>query len=66
MGDVATDSDLAEGEVPTLWDRMHAAGLSAERIAVHAEANAIALDGELVRDLDRPAPPVTRWHFVGR
>lgn len=47
-------------------DRMRAASLSDERIAFHTEMNATALDGELVRGLDRPAPHGTRWHFVGR
>ncbi|MDN5916373.1 MAG: hypothetical protein L0I76_14935 [Pseudonocardia sp.] len=49
--------------VPTVNDRMRAAGLSAERIAVHAEAQAIWLDGELITDLDQPAPPGTRLVF---
>ncbi|WP_158071609.1 hypothetical protein [Pseudonocardia sp. Ae717_Ps2] len=63
---MTTDQDPATGAVPTLRDRMRAAGMSDERIAYHAEANAIALDGELARGLDQPAPPGTRWHFVGR
>lgn len=54
------------GAVPTVHDRLAAAGLSATRIAVHAEARAIFCDGQLVTDLDTPAPPGTRVVFGGR
>ena len=45
---------------PTVRDRHTAAGLSDERIAQHRTAGRVRVDGELVTDLDAPAPAGTR------
>jgi hypothetical protein len=42
----------------TVHERLTAAGLSAERIAEHMSAGRVRVDGELVTDLDAPAPAV--------
>jgi hypothetical protein len=47
-------------EIPTVFDRLSAAGLSQERIEQHLMAGRVRVDGELVTDLDRPAPPPAR------
>jgi hypothetical protein len=44
----------------TVRDRLTAAGLSAERIEQHMTAGRVRVDGELVTDLDTPAPTGTR------
>ena len=44
---------------PTVRDRLTAAGLSDERIAQHTTAGRVRVDGELVTDLDAPAPAET-------
>lgn len=44
----------------TVRDRLTAAGLSAERIEQHLTAGRLRVDGELVDDLDTPAPVGTR------
>ena len=44
----------------TVHDRLIAAGLSDERIAEHMTAGRVRVDGELVTDLDTPAPGGTR------
>ena len=41
---------------PTVSDRLTAAGLSDERIAQYMTAGRVRVDGELVTDLDAPAP----------
>jgi hypothetical protein len=41
-------------------DRLHAAGLSDERIQEYFRAGAIRVDGQQVTDLDQPAPPPAR------
>jgi hypothetical protein len=41
-------------------DRLTAAGLSDERIEEHLTAGRLRVDGELVTDLDTPAPAGTR------
>jgi hypothetical protein len=46
--------------VPTVFDRLVAAGLSHERIEQHLTAGRVRVDGELFTDLDRPAPPPAR------
>jgi hypothetical protein len=43
-------------EMPTVFDRLVAAGLSQERIEQHLTAGRVRVDGELVTDQDRPAP----------
>ena len=47
-------------EIPTVFDRLLAAGLSQERIEQHLTAGRVRVDGELVTDPDRPAPPPAR------
>ena len=47
-------------EAPTVRDRLAAAGLSPQRIAEHAEAGRVRVDGEVVEDLDMLAPPPDR------
>ena len=44
----------------TVRDRLTAAGLSDERIEQHMTAGRVRVDGELVADLDTPAPAGTR------
>jgi hypothetical protein len=43
-------------DVPTVFDRLVAAGLSQERIEQHLTAGRVRIDGELVTDPDRLAP----------
>jgi hypothetical protein len=47
------------GTVPTVRDRL-AGVLSDDRVAEHLRNRALRLDGEVVDDLDTPAPPGTR------
>jgi hypothetical protein len=47
-------------DVPTVFDRLVAAGLSQERIEQHLTAGRVRVDGELVADPDRLAPPPAR------
>jgi hypothetical protein len=47
-------------EIPTVFDRLVAAGLSQERIEQHLTAGRVRVDGELVTDPYRPAPPPAR------
>jgi hypothetical protein len=47
-------------DVPTVFDRLVAAGLSQERIEQHLAGGRVRVDGELVTDLYRPAPPPAR------
>jgi hypothetical protein len=49
-----------EPTLATVRDRLTAAGLSDERIEQHMEAGRVRVDGELVTDLDAPAPAGTR------
>jgi hypothetical protein len=51
---------VTEEPTPTVRDRLTAAGLSAERIEQHMTAGRVRVDGELVSDLDAPAPAGTR------
>ncbi len=44
----------------TVRDRLAAAGLSDSRIGQHMTAGRLRVDGELVTDLDTPAPPPAR------
>jgi hypothetical protein len=55
--DGVTDS---EPTPTTVRDRLTAAGLSHERIQQHVTAGPVRVDGELVTDLDTPAPAGTR------
>jgi hypothetical protein len=45
---------------PLSLSALAAAGLSADRIEQHITAGRAGVDGELVTDLDAPAPPRTR------
>jgi len=47
-------------DVPTVFDRLVGAGLSQERIEQHLTAGRVRVDGELVADPYRPAPPPAR------
>lgn len=47
-------------DVPTVRDRLTAAGVSPARIAAHLERGRIRVDGRAVIDLDEPAPPPAR------
>lgn len=47
-------------DAPTVRTRLTAAGISPDRILEHLESGRIRVDGELVEDLDRPAPPPAR------
>jgi hypothetical protein len=52
---------VTDGEpILTVRDRLTAAGLSDERIEQHMTAGRVGVDGELVSDLDMPAPAGTR------
>ena len=44
----------------TVRDRLATAGLSDSRIDEHMTAGRLRVDGELVTDLDTPAPPPAR------
>jgi hypothetical protein len=55
--DLVTDVEPAP---MTVRDRLTAAGLSDGRIAQHMTAGRVRVDGELVTDLDTPAPAGTR------
>jgi hypothetical protein len=46
--------------VPTVFDRLLAAGMSQKRIEQHLAAGRVRVDRELVTDLDRSAPPPAR------
>jgi hypothetical protein len=41
-------------------DRLITAGLSEQRIEQHLAAGRVRVDGELLQDLDQPAPPPAR------
>jgi hypothetical protein len=47
-------------DVPTVFDRLTAAGLSQEHIEQHLTAGCVHVDGELCTDPYRPAPPPAR------
>ena len=47
-------------KIPTVLDRLVAAGLSPERIEQHLPAGRVRVNGELVTDPYRPAPPPAR------
>ena len=57
MSDESTDTI-------TVVDRLLAAGLSLERAEDHLRSGRVELDGELVTDPDRPAPPPARLVLV--
>jgi hypothetical protein len=51
---------VTDDGVPTVFDRLLAAGLSQERIEWHLGAGRVELDGEVVTDPYRPAAPPSR------
>jgi hypothetical protein len=58
MREVAVTDD--EPTPTTVRDRLTAPALSAERIEQHMTAGRVRVDGELVTELDAPAPAGTR------
>jgi hypothetical protein len=57
---VADERPDERPEIPTVFDRLVGAGLSQERIEQHLTAGRVRVDGELVTDLNQPAPPPAR------
>ncbi|WP_130295416.1 hypothetical protein [Pseudonocardia sediminis] len=55
-----SESEGTGDHVPTVGERVRAAGLSEDRIAAHMTNKVLLLDSEAVADLDQPAPPGTR------
>jgi hypothetical protein len=55
---MATVTD--EQPVPTVLDRLTAAGLSPSRIELHTAAGRVTVDSEVVTDAHTPAPSGTR------
>lgn len=55
MPSMGTDTDSV-----TVFDRLHAAGLSMERIEWHLGAGRVEVDGQVVTDPYHPAPPPAR------
>jgi hypothetical protein len=60
MDDVTEPSTDPPADTLRVFDRLLAAGLSLERIEQHLAAGRIELDGEVVTDPYRAAPPGTR------
>ena len=58
MHDACVDDERTD--LPTVFDRLTAAGLSQERIEQHLAAGRVRLDGELCTDPDRLALPPAR------
>src|SRR4051812_7203240 len=58
MTDVSDDQP--DADVPRVFDRLLAAGLSLDRVERHLAAGRVTVDGELVTDRYTPAPPGTR------
>lgn len=52
--------------VPTVRERVLAAGVPEERLNQHHQRGAVLLDGVPVTELDTPAPPGTRINFGGQ
>jgi hypothetical protein len=52
--------------VPTVGSRARAAGISDEAMQQHLEDGLVRLGGEVVTDLDQPAPVGSRWWLAGR
>ena len=57
--DEVTDDQPEPGDV-RVFDRLFASGLSIERIEEHLAGGRVRVDGELVTDPYRPAPPPAR------
>jgi hypothetical protein len=56
---LSEDACMAD-EVVTVLDRLTSAGLSREAIDRHLAVEGITVDGEVVTDLQKPAPPPAR------
>ena len=54
------DEGAPAGGVPTVAQRMEAAGIAAERVREHLAAGRVRVDGVTVTDPDTPAPPPAR------
>ncbi|WP_222131175.1 hypothetical protein [Pseudonocardia sp. C8] len=54
----------AEDPTPTVRSRALAFGMSEERLAEHLERGTLRLDGEVMTDLETPAPSDTRIHIA--
>jgi hypothetical protein len=58
---VEADEDAAAAaEVPTVAQRMEAAGIAPERVREHLATGRVRVDGITVTDPDLPAPPPAR------
>jgi hypothetical protein len=55
---------VTDEDVPTVFDRLLAAGLSQERIEYHLGAGRVELDGVVVTDPYTPAPKPARLVLV--
>jgi hypothetical protein len=49
-----------EQTVPTVRDRAVGAGISEAKLLAYVEGGQLLLDGDVVCELDQPAPPGTR------
>ncbi|MGE3835813.1 MAG: hypothetical protein AB7H43_13675 [Acidimicrobiia bacterium] len=54
-----------EQTVPSVRDRAVGAGISEERLLAYVEGGQLLLDGDVVCELDHPAPPGTRILVTG-
>jgi hypothetical protein len=57
---------MDEQEVPTVLDRLLAAGMSEDRARQHLEAGVVLVDGEPASGPDQPAPPPARVMIAGQ
>jgi hypothetical protein len=53
-------TDHEPDEIPTVWDRLAAAGLHPQRIEWHLGAGRVELNGHVVTDPQRAAPRAAR------
>ena len=61
VGDRMHHHGVPDDPAPTtVRDRLAAAGLSDARVDEHLAAGRVRVDGELVTDLETPAPPPAR------
>ncbi|AEA26498.1 hypothetical protein Psed_4339 [Pseudonocardia dioxanivorans CB1190] len=52
-------------DTPTVRDRATAAGIPETRLLTYVERGLLLLDGDVVCELDQPAPPGTRLLVTG-
>ncbi|MDN5915114.1 MAG: hypothetical protein L0I76_08420 [Pseudonocardia sp.] len=57
------ETDTSDGM--TVRERLAAAGLSEQRVAMHLENKVLQIDGQTVTDLDQPAPAGSRINIAG-